>query len=178
MPFYPRHDWSKEKEKLQELANEGASLVTIGELYGVTRERMRQVFRMLGLTNGVEIKRQRRQADHYRRVGDRAQDDYAAKREKYSNKKANAKRLNIPFTIEFGEIEWPEYCPVLGLKLDYYANGRQENSPSIDQIDPNQGYILGNVAVISWRANRIKNDGTLDEHVKIVTWLSNVLKSK
>jgi hypothetical protein len=37
------------------------------------------------------------------------------------------------------------------------------------------GYIKGNVAVISNRANRIKNDGNADEHERIANYIKTNL---
>jgi hypothetical protein len=173
LAYYAKYDWQKEKENLVALANQGNTLEFIGGIYGVTRERIRQIFKQYGITSGQAVKRKQREASHYTRRGDQTQDYYSTKRQKFATKKANAKKLGIPFTIQFGEIEWPTHCPVLGIEIDYFANGRQENSPSLDRINSNLGYVKGNVAVISWRANRIKNDGSLEEHVKIVSWMSN-----
>jgi hypothetical protein len=36
---------------------------------------------------------------------------------------------------------------------------------------PSLGYVRGNVEVISWRANSLKRDGTLDEMEKLVMWM-------
>lgn len=38
---------------------------------------------------------------------------------------------------------------------------------SLDRIDPRKGYVKGNVWIISYRANLIKNDGTAEEHEMI-----------
>lgn len=38
-----------------------------------------------------------------------------------------------------------------------------EDSPSIDKVIPELGYVRGNVWVISNKANRIKNNATLEE---------------
>lgn len=96
---------------------------------------------------------------------------YQAMREKFRNKQKNT--TNVDFTITFGEITFPTHCPILGIELDYFAPHRAENSPSFDRIDPSKGYISGNVAIISWRANRIKNDGTAEEHKKIAKFIEN-----
>lgn len=61
-------------------------------------------------------------------------------------------------TIE--DIRIPDVCPLLGIQLDRLAEPRSPNLPSIDRIDSRNGYVKGNVWVISWRANRIKSDAT------------------
>lgn len=49
-------------------------------------------------------------------------------------------------------------CPVLDIPLILGAAPKSPNLPSIDRIRPERGYVKGNVAVISWRANHLKND--------------------
>ena len=71
-----------------------------------------------------------------------------------------------PFDLTVDSLEWPEYCPALGIKLDYFRKGRGKHSPaspSLDRLDPEVGYVATNVRVISNRANRIKNDATTAE---------------
>lgn len=38
-----------------------------------------------------------------------------------------------------------------------------DDSYSLDRIDSSRGYVKGNIWVISLRANRIKNDSTVEE---------------
>ena len=99
----------------------------------------------------------------------REQDAYQAFREKFRRKKAS--NYKHEWTIEFGDLAFPTHCPILGIELNYFAPERQENSVSFDRIDATKGYIKGNVVVVSWRANRIKNDGTAEEHQKIADFL-------
>lgn len=82
-----------------------------------------------------------------------------------------AKRKGIPFDITEGDIEVPEVCPVLGMRLEMAVGAVKDNSPSLDRIDPVLGYVRGNVVVLSHRANRIKSDGTADEHERVAAWL-------
>lgn len=74
-----------------------------------------------------------------------------------------AKRSNIPFTITQEDVVIPLDCPVLGIPLKFTLGGRTNNTPSLDRIDNNRGYVPGNVAVISWRANFMKRDLTVAE---------------
>ena len=46
-----------------------------------------------------------------------------------------------------------------------------EGSPTLDKTIPALGYVPGNIAVISWRANRLKNNGTLEELEALVEWM-------
>ena len=55
-------------------------------------------------------------------------------------------------------------CPVLGVNMEISKLGSKNNdlTPSIDRIDPKKGYVKDNIIVVSMRANRIKNDATVD----------------
>jgi len=76
-----------------------------------------------------------------------------------------ARERGIPIDITADDIHVPTHCPVLGIPIVVGARGlgTRDNAPSLDRIDPSKGYVRGNVAVISFRANRIKNDSTLEE---------------
>ena len=63
----------------------------------------------------------------------------------------------------WGAIEYPKVCPVLGIELDWGMNGRQTNSPSLDRINPNKGYVKGNVMIMSDLANRMKQNATPEQ---------------
>jgi len=69
------------------------------------------------------------------------------------------------FSLE--KIEIPEFCPVLGIPLGMGDGRVQDGSSTIDRIDPTLGYTPENCRVISWRANKIKSDVTLEEMKKI-----------
>lgn len=80
--------------------------------------------------------------------------------------KQRASKYNIPFNIDYTDIEIPEYCPLLNIKLVKHIGDYSKSpfdSPSIDKIIPELGYIKGNIWVISNKANRIKNDASLLE---------------
>lgn len=65
-------------------------------------------------------------------------------------------------------------CPVLGLPFEFSVGHARNRQPSIDRIDPQGGYVNGNVAIISYRANRLKSDATIEELEKLLMWLKSV----
>ena len=79
--------------------------------------------------------------------------------------KARAKARGVPFGLTAADVDVPFRCPVLGIKLvpGQGRNGPIDSSPTLDRIIPALGYVRGNVIVVSWRANRIKNDATIEE---------------
>jgi hypothetical protein len=86
-----------------------------------------------------------------------------------SKKRAHKKGLEFNLTIE--DINIPEYCPVLGIKLVFDNYKMLDDSPTLDRIDSKKGYIKGNVCVISSRANQIKSNGSIDEHQKVIDYM-------
>jgi hypothetical protein len=86
--------------------------------------------------------------------------------------KQRSDKEGIPFDIELTDISIPEICPVLGIPIDIKLGRgrRQPDSPSLDKFIPSKGYVKGNIQVISWRANWLKNNGTTEEWIKIAEW--------
>lgn len=80
-----------------------------------------------------------------------------------SQARQSAKTKGISFNLELSDIQIPDICPVLSIPLCYDWDGpRKRNTASLDKIDPNKGYVKGNVWVISWEANRLKLNNTLE----------------
>lgn len=92
---------------------------------------------------------------------------------KFIRKRANSKYTRHEFTITFDEIVWNTTCPILGSTLNYFTGIREANSVSFDRIDSSKGYVSGNVQIISWRANNLKSNGTIEEFEKLLTFLKN-----
>ncbi len=84
--------------------------------------------------------------------------------------KKRAKREGLPFDLTAADIVVPELCPVLGIPLVRGDKVLGDSSPSLDRITPTLGYVRGNVAVISYRANRIKQNATPDELLAVAEW--------
>jgi hypothetical protein len=75
----------------------------------------------------------------------------------------NAAKAGVLFDLTENDITVPEYCPVLGVRLQRGVGKPCYASPSLDRIVPAKGYVRGNVRVISYRANALKRDATLEE---------------
>lgn len=87
--------------------------------------------------------------------------------------KARAKRKNIEFSLEKEDLVVPDVCPVLKIPIFTQAgNGKSPNSPSLHRINCSLGYTKDNTIVISWRANDLLKNGSLEEFVKIVEFLN------
>lgn len=85
--------------------------------------------------------------------------------------RCRAKQLGLPCTITIADISIPEFCPILGLKLLFGKKHAQDCSPSLDRIIPERGYVAGNIAVISHKANTMKSNASLGDLKKLVSWL-------
>ncbi len=77
--------------------------------------------------------------------------------------KARAKRLGLEFDLDLSDIVIPKKCPVLGIDLKFTEGKQNQGTPALDRIDNSKGYIKGNVAVISHKANRVKSDLSFEE---------------
>jgi hypothetical protein len=175
---------NEEKELIYSLAKEGATFSEIAKKLDnkISRQRVKQICDKEKI-NSTAIRRNRNKelltakldakwGKNWHSKESRKDYVYQAMREKFRLKKSNATRIGVEFNIEFGDLVFPTHCPILGLELDYFTEqGWEENSPSFDRIDPSKGYVKDNVAIISMRANRIKNNGSVEEHQKIVDFM-------
>lgn len=94
-----------------------------------------------------------------------------AAKQMYNGARSRAAKADTPFDLDLYDCFIPTKCPILGIHL--YKDGPKDNAPSLDRIDNTKGYIKGNVHVISMRANRIKNDSTVEELIKLIYNLAN-----
>jgi len=69
------------------------------------------------------------------------------------------------FTIRVVDVIIPRLCPYLDMPLNT-KKGRGRNNydvPTLDRINSNFDYTEHNIQVISWKANKMKNDATAEE---------------
>lgn len=81
---------------------------------------------------------------------------------------------DIPYNVtnEYLYSILPDLCPIFGTPFIYTGNKKTgPHSPTIDRVDPNLGYVIGNIAVISMKANLIKSNANAEEIQKVANWL-------
>jgi hypothetical protein len=91
--------------------------------------------------------------------------------------RTRAKRNGVDFNLEITDIVIPEVCPVLGIPLVRGKDKASINSPSVDRIDPNGGYIKGNIQIISNLANMMKNNASPENLIKFAEWVLQTYKT-
>lgn len=100
------------------------------------------------------------------------------------HKRSGCRTKGIRYELNGDYLEkiWTGTCPVFGTPLDVpmkHARGKgSHNTAHLDRIDPDKGYVVGNVAWISGRANRIKYNATLEELKLLVNWVEGVTTSR
>lgn len=108
-----------------------------------------------------------------------ARDNEHPERMMWGKARARASAKGVPFSITPADIVIPSHCPVLGIPLvRKVGRGPGDDSPSLDRIEAAKGYVPGNIVVISLRANRIKNDATLEELERVTAWLRTTMRSQ
>ena len=84
--------------------------------------------------------------------------------------KTRAVKQNIEFSITEEDIYIPEKCPVFNTAFIYNDS---DLSASIDKINPELGYIKGNIRIISNKANRMKSNASYEDLLVFSAWIQN-----
>jgi hypothetical protein len=93
----------------------------------------------------------------------------------FNNAKSRAKNFNLPFEICIDDIVIPSHCPLLGIPIICGRDKSYFDCPSIDRKNSKLGYTKENCWVISHKANKIKNNATLDEIILLTENLKKYL---
>lgn len=90
---------------------------------------------------------------------------------------SRARQNKLPYDKDLSTLALPDICPVLSIPLNYSRRrnvnllGPQPDSPSLDRIVSERGYVVPNLRVISWRANLLKRDATIDEIKRVLAYM-------
>jgi len=108
-------------------------------------------------------KEKKKDESYQKKISDRAIEirrDFPERTLLYAAKQ-RAKEKGFEFNLEMSDIIIPKVCPILKIKL-YYCNCCK-NTPTLDRVDNEKGYVKGNIRVISYLANTMKNNATYEE---------------
>lgn len=91
----------------------------------------------------------------------------------YNSAKKRAKEKGLEFDIssEFLYSIAPDKCPILDKEIKYQCNSKDKYSASLDRIDSSKGYTKDNVQIISYLANLMKNNSTIEEQIKFAKYI-------
>ena len=90
--------------------------------------------------------------------------------------KNRAKKKGEAFSITEEDIIIPINCPVLNEPLEKIfkptgKRGAAAYAPSLDRIDNTKGYEKGNIQVISYKANSMKNSASPKQLLRFAYWV-------
>lgn len=97
--------------------------------------------------------------------------------------KARAAKKGIPYddtlTVDYMISITPTHCPVLGIELKRtWRDGNRQCSPSVDRLDPQQGYTRDNIIVVSYLANTIRTNATSDQILAVGHFYKTLLTER
>lgn len=156
------------------------------EYYERNKEKLKEKHKLYREANRDKIKEKQRARQLARTEEDIIKKatydrEYYVKRLPYKmwyGAKGRAAKTGLPFNIDKEDIIIPDKCPVLGLVLTSHVKGIRDNSPTLDRKIPSLGYIKGNVSVISNLANRIKQDATHEQIIKVAEYVKTIEKGE
>ena len=93
--------------------------------------------------------------------------------------KGRAKKNGLEFNLVESDIIIPKYCPVFPEIELHKGDGKiSDNSPTLDRIDNNKGYVKDNVKVISHKANSLKRDGNVELFKRLIEYIESSSQEK
>lgn len=87
-----------------------------------------------------------------------------------------AKLKGLPFSIRAEDIFVPSVCPALGIPLKV-GGDILDDSPTLDRIIPDNGYVEDNIIVVSDLANRIKSNATPDQIIAVGKFYKRLMEN-
>jgi len=102
---------------------------------------------------------------------------------KLNSAKDRAVKNNLSFNITEQDIKdvWPidNKCPALD--IEFIIGGfdtMNYDSPSLDRIIPNKGYVKGNIQIVSALANNIMSNATPEQVIKVGQYFKKLIDNK
>lgn len=95
--------------------------------------------------------------------------------------KSRCKRDNIKFNLTEKDFDkLPTHCPVFNIPLERNLGKRKwsKYALSVDKIQPDLGYVSGNIQILSRLANNMKSEATPEELLKFADWIYATYKKE
>lgn len=89
--------------------------------------------------------------------------------ERLHGMKDRSKKKNIPMDVTIEDLKYiwacqEGLCAISKMPMTYiFNNGRTFTNVSIDQINPNKGYVKGNIQLVCMAVNQMKSDLSMNE---------------
>jgi hypothetical protein len=164
-------EWRARMQQIPEWVEQQRALGRERDRARYPAERERRLLRNRAYRQKLKETPEGRAAIH--KINSRAAAKYRKKnlrRIMFNNAKKRAEQKGLEFDIELKDIVIPKLCPIFGIELECNKTSRN-NSPSLDRVDNSLGYIKGNIAVISNRANKLKSSATKNELKAIIGYM-------
>jgi hypothetical protein len=93
----------------------------------------------------------------------------------YRRARQRATSSGLEFNLEKSDVIIPEFCPILGLRLEVHKGspGGRPASPALDRKDPTKGYTKENIWVVSHLANMMKSNASKDQLKLFASWINS-----
>jgi hypothetical protein len=86
--------------------------------------------------------------------------------------KHRSKKNNLDFNLD--RSDFPEFpvCPIFNTDLTYNPDEKDiYKKASVDRIDPTKGYTKDNIKIISYKANMLKNDSSIEVLQRLLDYM-------
>lgn len=88
-----------------------------------------------------------------------------------------AERDGTEFSITKEDIpSIPEICPVALIPIHFREDKKKgpcDNSPTLDRVDPEKGYVKNNLRILSHKGNRWKSDMTISDVERLLNYMKS-----
>ena len=104
---------------------------------------------------------------------DEARYDTRAPQRMVNSARTRAKQANLPFDLRKADIIIPQNCPICHeiMASARGVRGGAKNSPTLDRVICDKGYVKGNIAVICKNCNSKKGHASSAELRQIADWI-------
>jgi len=87
-----------------------------------------------------------------------------------AKRRSREKNLEFNLTLEYLINIKNDTCPILGHKILYRSGVDKNRSASLDRINPNKGYVIGNVKIVSFEGNTLKNRNDINSTYNVMKY--------